>query len=113
MQAFEHRPQEVDEPLVLDAGEVGTRTEVAAGACEHQDTGALVDRVGDGVAERLQRGVVERVATLGTVEGDDDDIGGVGQGFDEDGHGARPYRPAARRLPRCGCGPGHPDGKPT
>ena len=76
MQTFEHRPQEVDEPLVLDAGEVGTRAEVAAGAREHQDPRArLVDRVGDGVAERLQRGVVERVATLGAVEGDDDDIG--------------------------------------
>jgi hypothetical protein len=53
--------------------------------------------------------VVERVAALGAVECDDDDIGGVGQGFDEDGHGARPYRPAACRLPGVAAGgSGHP-----
>ena len=63
-------PQGRDELGVLDAGQIGAGTEMARGALQHDDSGA----VGLGAAQRLlepgQRLVIQSVSALGPIDDD-------------------------------------------
>ena len=73
-EAVEHGRQGVREPLVLDPGQIGARTERTTLAGEHDGARSPGQGVLEPGRQRHERGVVDGIATLGTGDGEHEHV---------------------------------------
>lgn len=72
-ESVQHAPQIGDEHALLDTGQVGTRREGGRGTGQHDDPGIAARGL---CVEQPEQGcMIDRIAPIGTIEGDDDHSG--------------------------------------